>query len=125
MDDLIYRLREDQPGERQGKREARCELHSLLQEAALEIEHLRKTADVKNFCQEQMEGLQGENDRLHALLDELFPLADEAAEELFALIRNEYQDRKTNSLSERRYKRDIELPSRIRALLDSNQRPEA
>ena len=45
MDDLIYRLREDQPGECQGKREARCELHSLLYEAAAEIERLRALLD--------------------------------------------------------------------------------
>jgi hypothetical protein len=42
MNDLINRLREGQPGERQGKREARCELHSLLYEAAAEIERLMK-----------------------------------------------------------------------------------
>jgi hypothetical protein len=47
MDDLIHRLREDQPGERQGKREARCELHSLLHEAAAEIERLRAALSEK------------------------------------------------------------------------------
>ena len=41
MSDLIERLRDDQPGERQAVCEARMELGGLLTEAANEIEALR------------------------------------------------------------------------------------
>ena len=41
MSDIVERLRDDQPGERQAKREARMELGGLLMEAADEIEKLR------------------------------------------------------------------------------------
>jgi hypothetical protein len=41
MTDLVERLRDDQPGERQPVREARMELGGLLTEAANEIEALR------------------------------------------------------------------------------------
>lgn len=41
MNDIVERLRDDQPGERQAKREARMELGGLLTEAADEIEKLR------------------------------------------------------------------------------------
>jgi predicted component of type VI protein secretion system len=41
VSDIVERLRDDQPGERQAKREARMELGGLLTEAADEIEKLR------------------------------------------------------------------------------------
>ncbi len=41
MSDIVERLRDDQPGERQCVREARMELGGLLMEAADEIEKLR------------------------------------------------------------------------------------
>lgn len=45
MNDLIERLRDDQPSERQMHREARIVLHSLLIESANEIERLRDKCD--------------------------------------------------------------------------------
>jgi hypothetical protein len=47
MSDLIERLRNAQPGERQGKHQPRMELWGLLTEAANEIEALR--ADKKRL----------------------------------------------------------------------------
>jgi len=41
MSDIVERLRDDQPGERQRVREARMDLGCLLMEAADEIEKLR------------------------------------------------------------------------------------
>jgi hypothetical protein len=41
MSDIVDRLRDDQPGERQCVREARMDLGGLLMEAADEIERLR------------------------------------------------------------------------------------
>ncbi len=41
MSDIVDRLRDDQPGERQCVREARMDLGGLLMEAADEIEKLR------------------------------------------------------------------------------------
>ena len=41
MSDIVDRLRDDQPGERQCVREARMDLGGLLMEAAAEIEKLR------------------------------------------------------------------------------------
>ena len=41
MSDIVDRLRDDQPGERQCVREARMDLGGLLMEAAAEIERLR------------------------------------------------------------------------------------
>jgi hypothetical protein len=41
MSDIVERLRDDQPGERQCVREARMDLGGLLMEAADEIEKLR------------------------------------------------------------------------------------
>jgi len=41
MTDIVERLRDDQPGERQCVREARMDLGGLLMEAADEIEKLR------------------------------------------------------------------------------------
>jgi hypothetical protein len=41
MSDIVERLRDDQPGERQCVREARMDLGCLLMEAADEIEKLR------------------------------------------------------------------------------------
>jgi len=41
MSDIVERLRDDQPGERQCVREARMDLGGLLMEAANEIERLR------------------------------------------------------------------------------------
>ena len=41
MSDIVDRLRDDQPGERQCVREARMDLGCLLMEAADEIEKLR------------------------------------------------------------------------------------
>lgn len=41
MSDIVERLRDDQPGERQCVREARMDLGGLLMEAADEIERLR------------------------------------------------------------------------------------
>lgn len=45
MNDIVERLRDDQPGERQAKREARMELGGILTEAADEIEKLRVERD--------------------------------------------------------------------------------
>jgi hypothetical protein len=42
MSDIVERLRDDQPGERQCVREARMDLGCLLMEAADEIEKLRE-----------------------------------------------------------------------------------
>jgi len=42
MSDIVERLRDDQPGERQRVREARMDLGGLLMEAADEIEKLRE-----------------------------------------------------------------------------------
>lgn len=47
MSDIVERLRDDQPGERQAKREARMELGGLLMEASDEIEKLREKCNTQ------------------------------------------------------------------------------
>jgi hypothetical protein len=46
MSDIVDRLRDDQPGERQCVREARMDLGGLLMEAADEIEKLRRENEI-------------------------------------------------------------------------------
>lgn len=51
MTDIVERLRDDQPGERQCVREARMDLGGLLMEAADEIEKLRAALEeIKSFA---------------------------------------------------------------------------
>lgn len=53
MNDIVERLRDDQPNDRQRQREARMDLGGLLMEAADEIEKLRAERDeLKNKLSE-------------------------------------------------------------------------
>ena len=53
MSDIVERLRDDQPGERQCVREARMDLGGLLMEAADEIEKLRAAQTARRDALEE------------------------------------------------------------------------
>jgi hypothetical protein len=71
MSDIVVRLRDDQPGERQREREARMDLGGLLTEAADEIEKLRadNTRLRESLGAAARDALRDENARLRSALD--------------------------------------------------------
>jgi hypothetical protein len=56
--DIVTRLREHDPTDRQARREARIELHTLLHDAATEIERLRSlvhyVAEAADYARDTM-----------------------------------------------------------------------